>query len=623
MTEQPSVKLIYCGELCTIDASKGSQIKRLTYFDTADVHANIKIGLSKFVKDISLLPARIIDLLEIAAYVFAADRLSDRGDRSSLNNKGWARTFEFHIPVRDYDFWSTTKAIPYISEALVFMTGDRKYQFHFEPYNTIPNVDPNHQLSMFTDEFQDISEAESTKIMLFSGGLDSLAGAIECLNASSNQKLCLVSHRSNTNVTSTQTIIAKHLQERYPGRIKHYYFECHFMNHTKSIEETQRTRMFLFSAIAFAICCCYSKHELYVYENGITSINLPKQADTFNARASRTTHPKTLALLQKGYQCFDEEFRIFAPYWNRTKADILEVLKKNQELDILSSTVSCSSTRSKPQNVQHCGCCSQCIDRRFAVYANDLQDYDALYENDFIRLIPDDESNQRLYNTLRLAAMEGIHCSYDFLAKFMNEIDDILDYIPGDNPDDKFNTIYRLFCRYGDSILSAAQQMRNQNDNIIEPVPKNSLLEMIANRDYLKPPTLVRVNQLDLLLRNSIRTCFQRQKPENEQDLNDKIQALLLSAGEFEREYPILRFANTAYQADHSEGDLLIEAKFIREKNPPSVAAGGIAKDITEVPNGYGLFFIVYDPQHKIISESQFVNDFEKKRKSCYVRIYD
>lgn len=60
--------------------------------------------------------------------------------------------------------------------------------------------------------------------------------------------------------------------------------------------------MFLFSAIAFSLCNYYGKHSFYVYENGITSMNLPKQADVINARASRTTHPKTLGLLRKFYK---------------------------------------------------------------------------------------------------------------------------------------------------------------------------------------------------------------------------------------------------------------------------------------------------------------------------------
>jgi 7-cyano-7-deazaguanine synthase in queuosine biosynthesis len=621
MTSQNPLKIVYCGNLYPTKPQGDKDIIRLSYFDTEDTRANIRAGLSKFVDDIEKLPKKIIDLLEIAAYVFAADRSADRGDRSSLGNNAWARSFELHIPVRDYEFWKETKAVKKFTEALAFMTGDRKYDFHFEPYSAIPDIDPNHQLSLFADEVQTLSEAGNTRVMLFSGGLDSLAGAIDYLN-NTQDKLLLVSHRANTTVTCTQNAIVNHLQLRYPGRIKTFHFECHFTNHTKSIEETQRTRMLLFSSIAFAICSVHDIRELYIYENGITSINLPKQADVFNARASRTTHPKTLALLEEGFRDFDKGFKIITPYWDRTKADILDVFKQNDELDILSSSVSCSSTRTKPQGVQHCGCCSQCIERKLAVYATGLHEYDAYYEENFILHFPDTEVKQRLYITLRMAAMEGFQSRDEFLVKFMNEIDDIVDYIPGSNPDDKVDQIFRLLCRSGDFIHKALQKMREQNESLVKPIPENSLLQMIANRDYLKSPIYVRVSELDRFLQEAIRTCFQSQAPRDERDLNDKIQALLLTKGDFQREYPMLRFANTVYQADHSEGDLLVEAKYIRGNTTPSVAAGGIAKDITEVPKDYGLFFIVYDPDHKIVSTKKYIDDFESKRDACYVRVY-
>ena len=146
--------------------------------------------------------------------------------------------------------------------------------------------------------------------MLFSGGLDSLAGAIERLNDFGSRKLCLVTHKSNKVVSHTQDALVKHLVSRYGNRIIRYGFECHNKKGAPGKEETQRTRIFLFTAIAFAICQCYEKKELYIYENGMTSLNLPKQADVFNARASRTTHPKTIGLLQKFYKLFEPTFII-------------------------------------------------------------------------------------------------------------------------------------------------------------------------------------------------------------------------------------------------------------------------------------------------------------------------
>ncbi|OPY59461.1 MAG: 7-cyano-7-deazaguanine synthase [Pelotomaculum sp. PtaU1.Bin065] len=622
MNLQPSVVNVFCGELSVAPENKEEKSLKLSYFDLENFDANINIGFNKFINDIESLPPRIIDLLEIAAYVFCADRAVDRGERNSINNNSWARSFQFYIPVRDNLFWSNPKVSAAISSAMEFMTGDRKYSFQFEKYEQIPNIVPNHQLSLFNNEYITISEAKNTEVMLFSGGLDSLAGVIEYLNTFKSKELCLVSHKANNSVTHTQNSIIGYLQKRYNHRIKHYNFECHFKKNTPSKEETQRSRMFLYSAIAFAICNCYEKQEFYVYENGITSINLPKQADTFNARASRTTHPKAIALLQKFYRYFSEEFSLLTPYSNKTKADILQIFKNNNEQNIISSSVSCSSTRNKPGIAAHCGCCSQCIDRRFAVFATELEEYDAEYADDFIRHIPNSETRQRLYNTLRLAAMEGMKSKQDFIEKYMDEIADIIDYTPGSNPDDKMDDLYKLFCRFGQSVLFAAKRIQAQCEDLSAKNPKDSLLEMLATREHLATPTLSRVNEIDQYPKVAIPLMFQREPPANENDFNDKVQALLVSKGDFEREYPVLQFGITSYKADHSQDMLLIESKYIRSNTSPSVATNGIASDITLVPNEFGLYFVVYDPERRIGSDMKFISNLESKRESCFVRIY-
>ena len=60
-----------------------------------------------FVRDVSHLPSRILDLLEIAAYVFCADRLASRGRKDNVEYHSWPRLFHFVIKVRDFDFWDT------------------------------------------------------------------------------------------------------------------------------------------------------------------------------------------------------------------------------------------------------------------------------------------------------------------------------------------------------------------------------------------------------------------------------------------------------------------------------------------------------------------------------------
>jgi 7-cyano-7-deazaguanine synthase in queuosine biosynthesis len=619
---QPRINNIYCGELCALAKNDKNEIL-LTYYDCDDYVTNVDIKFSKFIEDITSLPPRIVDLLEIAAYVLSADRKVYRGDRSRCNNNSWARTFHFHIPVRDFDFWSNSNISSHMATALKFMTGDRNYCFEFKQYIKPPILGDS-QLLLFSNEYVSFDDAQNTDVLLFSGGLDSLAGAIDYLTTHPDKTLCLVSHKSNTTVTRTQEKLIKHLKERYgEKRIKPYSFECHFRHLTKSTEETQRTRMFLFSAIAFAICHCYDKQEFFVYENGITSINFPKQTDIINARASRTTHPKTIALLKIFYGSFLKGFQIVTPYMNKTKTEILKIFEQTGEQDIIASAVSCSSTRNKPATVSHCGCCSQCIDRRFAIYAAHLEDCgDNFYAADFISNIPDDEAKQRLYITLRFATMADMKTKDDFKNHYMDEIMDIVNNLPGSNPEDKVDDLYNLLQRYGESIMCAINRMRNRYEDIKQEIPKNSLLDMIASRTYLKSPFLNRVREIDEHLRKTIPAMFQHEQPKSENDFNDKIQAILMSKGKFEREYPVLQFGVTSYKADHSQDSLLLESKYIRKNTIPSVATKGIASDITLVPNDCGLYFIVYDPERQITSDEDFIQGFENKRDNCYVRIY-
>jgi 7-cyano-7-deazaguanine synthase in queuosine biosynthesis len=625
MNNQPlRINKIYCGELCIENIPPDQPICNLSYYKTdAIMIPNVNIRLDKFINDISKLPDNILDLLEISSYVYAADRFISRGKRNSVNNDTWSRSFEFNIPIRDYDFWTKDIVITALSSALSFMTGDREFKFVFSKYKTDPAASYHHSQLLFSEEYATLEEANKTEIILFSGGLDSLAGTIDYLNENPKNSVCLISHIANNSTLTTMRACIKHLKSKYgTARIKHYTFETHFMHHTQCREETQRTRMFLFSAIAFSISFCYNKESFVIFENGITSINLPKQSDIFHARASRTTHPKTIGLLKQFYLKFNSNFNITTPYYLMTKADVLKIFIKYKEENIIPSSVSCSSTRTKPVAVTHCGCCSQCIERRFAIYSENLDDISDVYETDFINLIPNAETRQRLYNFLNFSAGIYEKTKEEFIEKYFNEIDDIIYYWPGTNPDDKVDILFEFLRKNSVTIFNALAKMRTKYENLLKEEPVNSLLEIINKREYLHSPIYARFSEIDKILKNAIPKMFQTEEPKNEGDFNSKIQALLSVHGKFEREYPELLFGITNYRADHSQDKLIIEAKYVRKGTPPSKATEGISADITKIQNSYGVYFIVYDPKRAIPDDDLFISSFEEKRRDCYVRIY-
>jgi hypothetical protein len=121
--------------------------------------------------------------------------------------------------------------------------------------------------------------------------LDSLAGVIELLNTTDSE-IWLASHQSGSNrIKGTQKKLFDALNEKYPGRCKHYKYQCG-LSRDASSDESQRTRPFLYFSTAFTLAQVYNLNEITVFENGVTSVNFPETQDQMNARSSRTTHPK-------------------------------------------------------------------------------------------------------------------------------------------------------------------------------------------------------------------------------------------------------------------------------------------------------------------------------------------
>ena len=456
----------------------------LEYQEISGSSPNVKLALPDFVLGVFHLPNRILDLLEIAAYVFCADRQISRGDKAGMEYHSWSRLFHFVIKVRDFNFWNSPAIKERLKNTLVFMTGDRAYHFTFQPGHSTPPA------GLFdTKKFQ-IEPQQNIKVILFSGGLDSLAGIVECLQKSSDQ-LCLISHRSGQPRTAkTQDQLINALHERYPNRIEHYKFDCSLRG-IRAEEETQRSRAFLFTSIAYALAHALSQGKIFIYENGITSINFSTRQDQMNARASRTTHPKTIDLLENLFSEINRsKIKIFTPFLWKTKTDIFHILNKVGRKDLITSTVSCSQTFQHLDQATHCGGCSQCIDRRFAAYGSELDDVDegGIYALNFIKdTIEKDEVRTTLIDYFRQAKNFAEWDFETFSRKMFNQLLNLVDYVPGLNEEEQVNKIWHLCQNHGRQIEAATRRMRTRHDNNLYcQLPENSFLQMIAERKHLK-----------------------------------------------------------------------------------------------------------------------------------------
>ena len=459
----------------------------LEYREDADSTQNVKLALADFVRSVGHLPDRILDLLEIATYVFCADRLVPRGHNANLEYHSWSRLFHFVIKVRDFDFWNMPIVKKRLKDAVTFMSGDQAYHFTFQPGHSTQPID------LFDHKTFQIQPQKNTKPILFSGGLDSLAGIVRSLEGSVDQ-LCLVSHRSGQPTTAkTQDRLIEEFHRCYPDRIKHYKFYCSLQG-IEGKEETQRTRAFLYTSIAYALVHDLSQQEIFVYENGITSINFPTQQNQMNARSSRTTHPKTIVFLENFFRLFSEinqpKVKIITPFLWKTKADIFHILDEVGRKDLISSTVSCSHT-SRNRGATHCGGCSQCIDRRFAAYGSELDDVDdvGIYTSDFIRRgIENGEVRTVLIDYVCQAKEFASLNLSDFYFQMFSELVDFIDCVPGVSEQGKIEKIWKLCHRHGKQVNAAIRKMQAIHDNPFLSLPEGSFLQMIAQREYLPDP---------------------------------------------------------------------------------------------------------------------------------------
>jgi len=346
--------------------------------DSIGQNRNVNIRFEDVVRKLqSNIGPRLMDFLEIASYVFTADCSTQRGKwTDEKSEEPWGRDLAFVIAVREPEFWATPKVKRLMQEVLLFLSND-SYSFHFVPLE----VDRKDQTPYFDfDDHNDWPFYKPDRVLMFSGGLDSLAGIVE--TARSGAKSVLVSHRPVSTLDARQSKLFGELQEKFPGQLIHIPV---WINKDEGFgrEPTQRTRSFLFAALATLVAHSIEARGIRFYENGVLSVNLPLAEEVLRARASRTTHPVALHLLSSLAGAVTErELPIDNPFLFKTKAEIVQSLSTHDATDLIALTCSCSHLMFQSSDRHHCGRCSQCIDRRFAVAGAGLLSKDP--ETDYV-----------------------------------------------------------------------------------------------------------------------------------------------------------------------------------------------------------------------------------------------
>lgn len=363
------------------------------------------------------------DLLEIAAYAYLADTEIIRWSEKDVLNEKWVRDLSFVIPVSDPEFWSSPRIKDLLESALRLASGDT-YHFTF-----VRRRGKTEQL--FTELKHDPFPGANA-ICLFSGGVDSLAGVVHAIKHLGLNPL-LVSHRSSSRLDSRQENLRQLLSERLARAVHQVSVWLH-REGSQARETTQRTRGFLFLTLAGVLAKELRISTIIVPENGPVSINLRKLEQSYNSTLSRTTNPQFIDAYEKLLNALGgHQVSLHNPFVFKTKRQVIDELVANGAESLIEETVSCAHIQGRTKAQPHCGTCSQCIDRRLATVAADVEDHDPpeRYKHDIFRdAIPVGDALMQVEGHIRLM-MRILRLSPEALADEFSDLAPLSTALPG------------------------------------------------------------------------------------------------------------------------------------------------------------------------------------------------
>ena len=164
---------------------------------------------------VAQLPDIAIDLIELAAIVYAIDSSVSRGGLADQQmGAKWHRRFKVEMPVRVLARWSDPDLKLKLEETLMFLSGDR-FAFTFVQ-KAGDRLGPTKYFA-----FGPESLWMPDSVLMFSGGLDSYAGALEEI-IERRHKVALISHFSATKIAPIQRTLQKHMADKLgAGMLKH------------------------------------------------------------------------------------------------------------------------------------------------------------------------------------------------------------------------------------------------------------------------------------------------------------------------------------------------------------------------------------------------------------------
>jgi 7-cyano-7-deazaguanine synthase in queuosine biosynthesis len=318
------------------------------------------------------LSERSADWAELAVAIYIADRFSPRRDlrfHKGLSHR--RRKIHLRIAMLDLRFWKSADTKKLLRDALWILTED---DWHFEFVKRETSLPPCTQEFLFSEPIEG-----SARVALFSGGLDSFAGAAFQLQSSG------LTHVFVSGVTHGRMEVGQQqqmslLKKNSGSDVRHipvWYGLKEKKIRDKTLERSQRSRAFMHITLGAIASLHVGTDELYMYENGFGALNLPFDATQIGIETSKAANPVFHRAMEKFIEAVSgKPFRIINPFLFLTKAQALRQAQVGKFGVSLAETFSCDRFPDWREGHPQCGTCASCILRRLSLEAADLADCD-------------------------------------------------------------------------------------------------------------------------------------------------------------------------------------------------------------------------------------------------------
>lgn len=553
------------------------------------------------------------DLLTVGAYVFLADGSVERAKKRDPLAASWRRDLKLHIPVHEPDRWNAVR--DELSALLEFATDD-SWAFEFRQESATEQL----SLSLVT-----ASGDDPTCVALFSGGLDSLAGALRLVD--DNERPILTSHWTTGIGRTFKDDVLRNLRKERPG--------WRFPNPTlhtirgpgmgDAKDYTQRSRGVLYLNLGVAVALQAGLKRVIVPENGVTSLNLAQSAQSVGAMRSRTTHPKTLWLYRALIGALGVDLSIETPFVDSTKAEVIaEAVSRGGE-SLSHLTVSCARGMFRKPIQPHCGTCSQCVDRRLSGVAAGWDDglERPMHEVDLFRdSLPDGEAAMYPEQYLRFV-LWALEMTPDTLAA-EQDVWRVVEVCSDVNSE--LMRIHALIQRHANQIHGAYKQVWQDgfSDYVSGRLLPKSLLRRMGALEYRREPWQRLADRIADVVAPAVRKAFVKGPPANEDELQRTIDVAQTAARlNLDREFPTVSFGQVGTRPDFSgatqsrqedEPDLFVEVKLIKKKADVGRVTDEILADLPKYTDRKrSALILVFDRGGFIADDDAFAGLFENR----------